>query len=137
MGDYSAADDRSRVHVSAVSVLSSWFEYSTIYECGSIAKHEVTLINRKKITEHVLKLRVMNVSESRNRFYVDFLEKSNEIECKGNARWDQSDGKSLDSSWGIQGELYTLSIDYSYANVEGGLVLNVGKEREGDTMVIP
>jgi hypothetical protein len=40
--------------------------------------------NRKNVLDHVFKLRVMNVFETRDRFYVDFLEKFDELKTRFN-----------------------------------------------------
>ncbi len=34
------------------------------------------------------------------------------INCKNNARWNQSDDKNLNSSWRFQDKLYSLFNDY-------------------------
>jgi hypothetical protein len=84
LGDYPSANDRPHVHVPAAPVLSSWSEYSTIYGFGCVAEQEVVNTNRKNVLDHVFKLRVMNVPGARDRFYVGFLEKPDELEARFN-----------------------------------------------------
>ncbi len=84
LSDYLSANDRSHVHVSTTSVLSFWSKYSTIYDFECVAEQKMINTNRKNVLDHVFKLRVMNVSETRDRFYVDFLEKFDELKTRFN-----------------------------------------------------
>jgi hypothetical protein len=84
LSDYFNANDRSHVHVSTTSMLSFWSKYSTIYDFECVAEQKMINTNRKNVLDHVFKLRVMNVSETRDRFYVDFLEKFDELKTRFN-----------------------------------------------------
>ncbi len=45
-------------------------------------KHEVVIEHNKKLHDSMFQTRVMNILESQDKYYIEFLHKSNELNCR-------------------------------------------------------
>jgi hypothetical protein len=82
--DYSNFNNRSFVKVLVSSILNIWSKYTIVYEFDCIMKHEVMIEHNKNVRESMFQIRIMNVLESRNKYYIEFLHKSNDLNCRFN-----------------------------------------------------
>jgi hypothetical protein len=82
--DYSDLNNRSFVKVLVSSILNIWSKYTIVYEFDCIMKHEVMIEHNKNVRESMFQIRVMNVLESRDKYYIEFLHKSNDLNCRLN-----------------------------------------------------
>ena len=77
VGDYAKADERPLVNVSALPMLDSWSEYTTVYGYRAIYKHKIALNKCTRLRGMVFNLRVMNVSGLAEKWYIGFVENDN------------------------------------------------------------
>ncbi len=84
--NYSISNNRSMMQVLVSFILNIWSKYITIYEYDAIYKHEIAVNTRVEITQNVFQLRMMNVFDSQNIYFVEFLKKLDELDVRFNAR---------------------------------------------------
>jgi hypothetical protein len=82
--NYFASESRSMMHVFVSLTLNIWSEYITIYEYDAIYEHEIVVNARVEITQSEFQLRVMNVFDSQNIYFVEFLKKFDELSVRFN-----------------------------------------------------
>jgi hypothetical protein len=80
--DYSDFNNRSFVKVLVSSILNIWSKYTIVYKFDCIMKHEVMIEHNKNVRESMFQIRVINVLESRDKYYIEFLHKSNDLNCR-------------------------------------------------------
>jgi hypothetical protein len=82
--DYFASESRSMMHVLVSFTLNIWSKYITIYEYDAIHEHEIVVNARVEITQSEFQFRVMNVLDSQNEYFVEFLKKFDELSVRFN-----------------------------------------------------
>jgi hypothetical protein len=82
--DYSSVNNHSFVKMLVSSILNIWSKYTIVYEFDCIMKHEIVIEHNKNVRESMFQIRVMNVLESRNKYYIEFFHKSNDLNCRFN-----------------------------------------------------
>jgi hypothetical protein len=82
--DYSSSKKRSFVKIFASLILNIWSKYTIVYKFDFIMKHEIVIMMNKDVRENIFKLRLMNVLDFQNKYYIEFLKKSNELNCRFN-----------------------------------------------------
>jgi hypothetical protein len=82
--DYSSSKKRSFVKILASSILNIWSKYTIVYEFDFIMKHEVVIIMNKNVRKSIFKLRLMNVLDFQDKYYIEFLKKSNKLNYRFN-----------------------------------------------------
>jgi hypothetical protein len=82
--DYFASESRSIMHVLVSFILNIWSKYITIYEYDAIYEHKIVVNAHVEITQSEFQLRVMNVLDSQNIYFVEFLKKFDELNVRFN-----------------------------------------------------
>jgi hypothetical protein len=82
LDDYSNLNNRSFVKMFISSILNIWSKYTIVYEFDCIMKHEIMIKHNKNVRENMFQIRVMNVFKSRNKYYIKFLHKLNDLNCR-------------------------------------------------------
>ncbi len=82
--NYFASKNQSMMHVFVSFTLNIWSEYITIYEYDAIYEHEIVVNARVEITQSEFQLRVINVLDSQNIYFVEFLKKFDELSVRFN-----------------------------------------------------
>lgn len=72
------------IHVFVSLILNIWSKYITIYDYDAIYEHEIVVNARVEITQSDFQLRIMNVFDSQNIYFVEFLKKFDELSVRFN-----------------------------------------------------
>ncbi len=82
--DYFVSENRSMMHVLVSFIWNIWSKYITIYEYDAIYEHEIVVNARVEITQSEFQLWMMNVFDSQNIYFVEFLKKFDELNVRFN-----------------------------------------------------
>ena len=74
IGDYSDFIERSIINVSVAFSFDTFSEYTIMYDFDVIIEHEIVTNVVVNIVANIFQLRVMNVSDSNNEYYIEFLQ---------------------------------------------------------------
>ena len=80
--NYSNVENRSTVKIFVSFILNFWFEYNIVYNYAIIYEHEIFVEARQQLQKNDMKFRMMNVLNFDDKFYIEFLKKSNELNVR-------------------------------------------------------